>query len=141
MTVKGEKIMDVRTCRNCRRLFNWLSGPQICQACRDEAEKKFQSVKDYIRENPHSTINDISEAMEVSVQQIKQWVREERLEFTDAMAGGITCERCGAPIVSGRYCKDCVIKVKNDLMSGLDAPKEQTVEKKSRTADSQMRFL
>ena len=30
--------MDVRSCRNCGRLFNYLQGPPICPACRKKLE-------------------------------------------------------------------------------------------------------
>ena len=28
--------MEVRTCRQCKRLFNYLSGPSICPGCKAE---------------------------------------------------------------------------------------------------------
>ena len=68
--------MDVRNCRSCGRLFNYIGGPQICQACRDKLEVKFQQVKNFIRENPQASIQDICDANEVSVQQLHQWVRD-----------------------------------------------------------------
>ena len=43
--------MDVRTCRRCKRLFNYITGPVICPGCREEVEKEFQIVKKYIEEN------------------------------------------------------------------------------------------
>ena len=42
--------MNVRNCRKCGKIFNYVSGLPICPACRDEAEKKFQVVKKFIRE-------------------------------------------------------------------------------------------
>ena len=66
--------MDVRNCRSCGRLFNYLSGPPICQACREKLEDKFQQVKEYLRENPNSSIQVVSDDYEVTVAQIRQWV-------------------------------------------------------------------
>ena len=33
--------MEVMNCRNCKRLFNYITGPMICPACKDKLEKKF----------------------------------------------------------------------------------------------------
>ena len=40
--------MDVRTCKSCKRIFNYLSGPIMCPACIEKLEEKFKEVKDYI---------------------------------------------------------------------------------------------
>ena len=37
--------MEVRTCKQCKRLFNYLSGPPICPGCKAKIEQKFQEVK------------------------------------------------------------------------------------------------
>ena len=59
--------MDVRSCRNCGRLFNYLQGQPICPACRNKLEKKFEEVKEYIRSHESASIQQISEDTEVSV--------------------------------------------------------------------------
>lgn len=134
--------MDVRNCKNCGRLFNYLSGPSICPVCRSEADKKFAQVKEYIRENPGVTIQMVADDNEVSVQQIRQWVREERLEFAENSPVGIECEVCGATIRTGRFCDSCKGRMKNDFSSAIRKPvvKEPEVKKKNKDRDK-MRFL
>ena len=132
--------MDVRNCRNCGRMFNYLGGPSICPICRESAEKSFEKVRDYIRENPHANIQQISDECEVSVQQINQWVREERLEFSKDSPIMLECENCGDPIRSGRYCEKCKNSMANNLTSAFK--KEQApppVAKKMHESDK-MRF-
>ncbi len=112
--------MEVRNCRSCGRLFNYLSGPNICPVCREEVEKKFGAVKEYIRANPGASIPEIAEANEVSTSQIKQWIREERLQFADDSPIGIECEVCGTTIKTGKYCQACKEKLAttfNDLVA------------------------
>ena len=75
--------MDVRNCRGCGRLFNYLQGPHLCPACMQKLEEKFSQVKDYLEDNPHATIPEIAKDNDVSTRQIEQWVREERLYFSD----------------------------------------------------------
>ena len=58
--------MDVKNCRRCKRLFNYLAGPQICPACREEIEAEFQKVKKYLFDNRNATIAQVAEECEVA---------------------------------------------------------------------------
>ncbi len=133
--------MDVRNCRNCGRLFNYLGGQNICPACREESEKKFAQVKDYIRENPHKSIQEISDDNEVSTNQIRQWIREERLQFSDDSPIGIECENCGAIIKTGKYCDACRNKLGNALNDAIDKPPAPEPPKPKQKETNKMRFI
>ena len=41
----GGAEMEVRNCRKCGRIFNYVAGMPICPACRERIEEKFQEVK------------------------------------------------------------------------------------------------
>ena len=107
--------MNVRNCRKCGRVFNYIIGQTLCLACRDELESKFKEVKEYVQKNRGCTINDVAEICEVEASQIKQWIREERLEFTEDSMIGLACEMCGASIRTGRYCEKCKAQTLNGL--------------------------
>jgi RNA polymerase subunit RPABC4/transcription elongation factor Spt4 len=111
--------MNVRNCRKCKRLFNYVMGPMICPACKEELEAKFQEVKKYVQENTRTGIEDVAEACDVSPSQIQQWVREERLIFSEDSPIGIACERCGKIIRGGRYCPECKAAVTGDLRGAM----------------------
>ena len=64
--------MDVRNCRSCGRLFNYLTGIQLCDGCKAALEQKFQEVKEYVRDNRDAPINAVAEACDVSVKQLRQ---------------------------------------------------------------------
>jgi flagellar operon protein (TIGR03826 family) len=135
--------MDVRNCKQCGRLFNYLSGLPICPSCKEKMEDKFIQTKEYIRDNPGATIQMVADENEVTVQQIRQWVREERLEFSKDSPVGIECEICGKTIRTGRYCENCKNKMYNNL-SQIYQPKEtldSLVEKKKAREIDKMRFL
>ena len=108
--------MNVRNCRKCGRVFNYIIGQTLCLSCRDELENKFKEVKEYVQKNRGCSINDVAEICEVEASQIKQWIREERLEFTEDSMIGLACEICGASIRTGRYCEKC----KAQTLSGLN---------------------
>ncbi len=131
--------MEVRNCRSCRRLFNYIGGQQICPDCKEKNEKLFYKVKEYIRDNPTASIHKISEENEVTVQQIQQWVREERLQFSSDSDIAIECESCGKKIYTGRYCEECKKRMASGLTKAFE--KEAPKEKKKESHGSKMRFV
>ncbi len=134
--------MEVRNCRKCGRIFNYVLGAPICPACKEKMEEKFQEVKEFIRSNERATIPEISEQCEVETSQIHQWIREERLVFSDDSPVGINCESCGAMIKTGRFCEKCKAELTNNLRSSIQKPKIQAVEKKKDPRDNpRMRYL
>lgn len=135
--------MNVRNCRSCGRIFNYVAGMAICPACREKMEQKFQEVKDYIRENKGVGITEVAEACDVDAGQIRQWLREERLEITEDSAIMLACESCGAPIRSGRFCEKCTFNMTkglNDVLKANKAQKEVRVPKNDGEGPK-MRFL
>lgn len=133
--------MEVRNCRNCGRLFNVLSNERLCPACIQGLEDKFQEVKRYLEEHVNASVDEVSRENEVSVKQIKQWIREERLSFSENSVEGIECEKCGKMIRTGRYCDECKKSVANNLMSAIDRPKPTEQPVKSNRERDRMRFL
>lgn len=133
--------MNVSNCRGCGRLFNALSDERICPACRQALDEKFQQVKQYLEEKPNSTVDQVSKDNEVSIKQIKQWIREERLTFSDGSLEGIDCEYCGKMIKTGRFCDECKSRMTNRLMSAYDKPEVKLEPRKEKDNKSRMRFL
>lgn len=107
--------MNVRNCRKCGRLFNYVLGPITCPACREGLEAKFKEVKEYIQNNPNCGIREVAQECDVEQSQIQQWLREERLQFAENSMVQLQCEGCGTNIRSGRYCDKC----KADMTSGF----------------------
>lgn len=133
--------MDVRNCKTCGRMFNYLSGPPICPACQKAIEDKFQEVKAYLNEHPDARVAEISEKNDVSVKQIKQWVREERLTFSANSVEGIECENCGKMIRTGRFCEACKSSMANTFQNAIEKPKPVAPPKKKEKDKDKMRFL
>lgn len=61
--------MEVRNCRSCGRLFNYMGGAPLCPACQKKLEEKFQEVKAFLEENPNSSVETVAEELDVSVKQ------------------------------------------------------------------------
>ena len=133
--------MEVRNCKGCNRLFQYIGGQVLCPSCREELENRFQEVKEYIYSHKGASITQVSEDTGVSPKQIKQWIREDRLVLSEASADGITCEKCGIPIRSGRFCDQCKNKMVNEFSGAAGHPKGSLVEKKVDKTGTKMRFL
>ncbi|MCI9338871.1 MAG: flagellar protein [Lachnospiraceae bacterium] len=134
--------MNVRNCKSCGSIFNYVTGQVICPVCREKLEKKFYEVKEYIRENKGAGIQEVSEACEVEVSQIRQWLREERLELATDASVYLNCESCGQPIRSGRFCDKCKANMTKELQSVIKSnrPAEPKPEKNPKD-NAKMRFL
>lgn len=132
--------MEVRNCKNCGKMFNYIGKP-ICPTCEKRLEDKFQEVKQYVKEHKEASITEVAEENEVSVNQIKRWVRQERLAFSDESMVGLECENCGAMIKTGRFCESCKQKLQNNLSSVIKKKPEPQVNKKRESDSAKMRFF
>ncbi|WP_442561436.1 flagellar protein [Catonella sp.] len=103
-------------------------------------ENKFIITKNYIRENPNAKINDVAKNCKVSIPQIKKWIREERLAFSQESGIGIKCDNCGKMIRTGRFCTECKTKMINKLDNAYEKPKPTAPHKKEKEKEK-MRFL
>jgi len=93
-------------CPRCGRIFTRVHAP-ICADCEKIEADKFEEVRLYVKENPHSSAQEVSEKCEVPVKRILHWVREGKLEISEGMQDMNLCTKCGRPIKTGRLCERC----------------------------------
>jgi len=140
----GGNKMEVRNCRKCGKIFNYVAGAPICSACRELIEKKFEEVRNYIRENHGADIPEICRDCQVEKSQIHQWIREERLVFDDNSSVSINCEKCGAHIKTGRFCEKCKKEMTDNLNNAIGRPHAADPVSRNKKASqdrAKMRFL
>ncbi len=133
--------MNLRNCAKCGKMFNYIAGEPICESCKKQMEDTFQTVKAYVQDNPGAGLKEISEKCEVTTKQIKQWIREERLMFTDDSPLQLTCENCGARIPTGRFCAKCKASMANTLNDSFKKPQKIAPEPPKKDEKGGMRFL
>ncbi len=133
--------MNVMNCRGCGRLFNALSDERICPECRKKLDDKFVQVKAYLEEHKGASIDEVATENEVTVKQIKQWIREERLSLSDGSLDGIECENCGQLIKTGRFCDSCKGKLASTLSTMYAMPSTLPEQPKKKSGGSHMRFI
>jgi flagellar operon protein (TIGR03826 family) len=130
--------METRNCKSCGKLFNYIRSP-ICPSCEKELDKKFEEVKAYIYDHPGAGMKEVCDENEVSQNTIKRWIKEERLSFSEDSQVTFACEKCGATIRTGRFCKQCKGKMQNEL-GGL-YHQEPVKKEKKHDSNAKMRFL
>ena len=132
--------MEAKNCRGCGRLFNYMQGQPLCPACVAALVDKFQQLKEYLMGHPKASMSELSEENDVSVKQIKQWVREERLTFTEESQVTLECEVCGSRVLTGRFCERCKMTMHNDFTGAISQPFKPEKKREAHGKD-QMRFL
>lgn len=127
-------MTDIRNCRRCGRMYNYIGGPPLCLDCRKADEEVFKRVKEYLYENPGATLSQVSLDCDVSVEKIKLFLKEGRLEITDGANIILECERCGTAIKTGRYCEACKHEVAHDIVESapkrIERPRETLTDAK-----------
>lgn len=109
-------MADVRNCRRCGKIFNYLGGMVLCNPCRQLEEDDFKRVKEYLYNNPKASLSQVSVELDVSVEKIKRYLREGRLEIVGNEGGLLLeCESCGSPIKSGQFCNACRATLSGEL--------------------------
>jgi methionyl-tRNA synthetase len=137
-------MADVRNCLWCGKIFNYVSGPVICPACRKKDEEDFKKIKQYLYDYPRASISQISSNLEISVKRIKEYLRQGRLEIINNDNNiYLECQICGKPIKSGKYCEDCERKLQMRFKNTADniRNKSQTENKSNKSEFKEWEIL
>ncbi len=127
-------MKDIRNCKECGRIFQYDGISKLCYKCRRQDDEDFRVVREYVYENPKSTIQAVSEETEVSEDKILRYLREGRLEIVGENPGLLLdCESCGAAIRTGRFCNDCATSMERGLKKGFNTERQSSIreDKKS----------
>ncbi|MCL2225449.1 MAG: flagellar protein [Defluviitaleaceae bacterium] len=106
--------MQAMNCPRCGKVFVRIRDP-ICEACVKEEEQIFENVREFIKENPNLSLNEVAEACEVTVKRIMTYIRDGRIDASQGMRADVTCSKCGKPIPGGRMCEKCVLETNFQL--------------------------
>lgn len=133
--------MEVKVCKKCHRLFQYLRGIELCYDCRDMLEDKFQEVKEYIAERESISIKQISRECEVPVLQLKEWLMEDRLELAERISTEYFCEKCGRSIYEGNFCSQCKRELLGGIRNFIRKEELNESENKSEYSGPRMHFI
>ena len=107
--------MEIKICRSCKKMFQHITGPELCPKCKQAEEEMFQNVKEYLREHPGANMYEVNQETGVSATLIEKFLRQGRLQVATDSPIGLNCERCGRKITTGRFCNSCKNEVTNEL--------------------------
>ncbi len=122
---------NIKYCDVCHRPLSSEYEKDLCPVCMEE--EMFSQVREYIRANDVNEY-DVAEHFDLPLRQVKDWIREGRIEYKTDQPVKMTqlhCLECGAPIAFGSYCQTCY-KLKH-------TPKATYV--RSDDPENRMRFL
>lgn len=133
---------DVRNCKRCGKIYNYIGGVPLCHDCKKQDEDDFKRVKNYLYDNPMASIVDVSRELEISVQRIKNYLKQGRLEIIGGDGNMILeCELCGRSIRTGRFCEECTNALSKDIKSTADEIRSPTSQSTGTRASGGMRYL
>lgn len=133
---------DVRNCRRCGKIFSYFSGPPICPVCKQLDETDFKRVKEYLYQNPGATLQQVSSELEISVDKIKRFLKEGRLEIVGEDANlFLECESCGKAIKTGRFCDECEKNLTRDLSAVAGQISQSLSKEDASKKGSELRYL
>lgn len=119
---------EVRNCTECGQVFQSVMGIKLCPACLKKEDEKFRMIKDYLYDYPGASMDQVSEALDVSKRTLLRYLKEGRLE-TIGETMVLQCEHCGTAIRYGKFCKECARDMSMDMKS---AAKTLQKDKKSK---------
>lgn len=117
--------MELRNCPSCGKLFVYTTR-NLCPDCKEKDEVNFHKVKDYLYENPGATIEEVSEETKVDTKKILEYLKEGRLMLKHSNTNILSCESCGKPILTGRFCDECISDMRQKF--GVDSKPISTSE-------------
>lgn len=108
--------MHACNCGRCGKLVISETS-SICPDCIDAEEREFNTIKEYLNENPLATVFQVSVSLNVPIRNIKRYLRENKLEVIERgnqKNDFLRCLKCGEPIHCGCYCTKCATSIQNN---------------------------
>lgn len=131
MEVVGKLFQESRFCSWCHCPIPDDSETDLCKNC--QASMEFREVREYVREHDVNEFQ-LAEVFGIPLRQVKQWIREGRLEYKEDvnLMTTLYCQRCGKKIRFGNFCPECN-KAQYGVKGGFETFRESD-------ADEQIRF-
>ncbi len=108
--------MELKSCRECKKLFKYETGKVVCTQCRKRHEEYLDEIRAYLMDYPNATFKMINEEIGVSIKLIEEFIRDGRLEISSGSPLCLSCSGCGTQITKGRICEDCRQSTLNDVV-------------------------
>lgn len=108
---------ELKNCKVCGRLFQEIGLFDRCPNCFQRDEEDFNKIREYLFIHPYAKIFEVSVNLNISINKIKRFLRDGRMEIIEKNNQFLKCECCGKSICSGQYCEECTKTVTHDYRS------------------------
>lgn len=137
--------MTKRIC-TCGKEFFPTLGVTKCEECLKKDMELQQQVREYVEKHPGVTVVDVSKLFSISPTRVRQMIRNDVIQFSDNSAIKIACEKCGAPIIGGRFCDKCsqLMMASGAYQNNKELPKTPKLvvdERYTKKNKGKMRFI
>ncbi|MCW2278825.1 hypothetical protein [Heliophilum fasciatum] len=106
----------MKNCIRCGRLYIPKDREKHCPICIRELESHYDDVREYLRDFPGASLDEVSAATGVDEATIARFIDEGRIEILSYQSkSGKRCQRCDIPIKAGRYCSRCQEELAQEL--------------------------
>lgn len=109
----------LRNCIECNQVFVHAVN-KLCPSCTKNRSEQFDKVKQYLRQNPKATIQEVVNETEVAWERVREFIDEGRLRIIPVDAV-VHCQICGVEISSGRICVKCEQDLSDKTAPPLDS--------------------
>jgi flagellar operon protein (TIGR03826 family) len=116
--------LNVENCQRCGKVYV-KNNYGMCGNCIKDINSQYEKCLKYLREYRTSTINELSEATEVSHKQITKFIREGRISIKGNPNMAYECEICGTGIRDHTICEACRAKLAKDTSNMYEDEKRK----------------
>lgn len=134
--------LNIKNCARCKKIFVPVSGEKICPDCRAEEIELEERVKNYVRDHPGITVNQLIEGSGAPRNLVWRMIQQGQFENSGLKDAKYPCANCGKIITRGTYCSDCMGKLKQNAQKFANAmnSKKRAAEKKAQESASNKTF-
>lgn len=124
--------MPITNCRRCGRVYNRI-GRDLCPECVKDEDEAYKVVRPYLRQHPNTHMTQLSEDTGVSEDLIVEMIRDGRLILSNHSNLFYSCERCGGPTQSGKYCPACAEEMSGSFTAASEELRQQQSNSRDRS--------
>lgn len=101
--------IEVDNCKRCGKIFK-KAYSNYCPDCFAFLRSELTRCNEYLKGHPESTIQELSEAVEVPINKIIRYMNEGKLYVFQHPNLTYSCYFCDHQITRGYLCRDCAAK-------------------------------
>lgn len=117
-------------CSKCDGLMVFMGvGEYRCEECGNVEYDDYGKVRLYLESHRGATAAKIEEDSGVSQKNIRQMLKESRLEITSESNVFLKCEFCSKQIRSGRFCRECEMNYHRQIEEDQRKNRNNKIEK------------